>query len=104
MAKYLLTYRGGAMPETPEAQAQVMTAWTDWFKALGPALADGGHPTSQGKTINADGSVSGGGQAAVSGYSMLTADSLDAAIELARGCPVLQGGAAIDVSETFEVM
>ena len=104
MAKFLLTYRGGSMPETPEAQAQVMTAWTDWFKAIGPALADGGNPTSQGKTINPDGSVSGDGRAAVSGYSVISANSLDAAIGLAKGCPVLAGGASIDVSETFEVM
>ena len=27
MAKYLLAYRGGGMPETPEAGAQVMAAW-----------------------------------------------------------------------------
>ena len=104
MAKYLLTFRGGSMPQTPEEQNQVMTAWTNWFKELGPALADAGNPTSQGKTINADGSVSGDGRAAVSGYSIISADSLDAAIGLAKGCPVLQGGASIDVSETFEVM
>lgn len=27
MAKYVLLYRGGHMPETPEEQAQVMAAW-----------------------------------------------------------------------------
>jgi hypothetical protein len=34
----------------------------------------------------------------------LEADSLDAAVGLAKGCPVLQGGASISVYETFEVM
>ena len=104
MATYLLTYRGGTMPATPEEQAQVMTAWTTWFGTLGSALADGGNPTSAGKTINPDGSVSGDGRPAVSGYSLIKSDSLDAAVELAKGCPVLHGGASIDVSETFSAM
>lgn len=104
MAKYLLVYRGGSMPESPEAQAQVMAAWTAWFGQLGSALADGGNPTSQGKTINPDGSVTGDGRPSVSGYSIISADGLDAAIRLAKGCPVLQGGASIEVCETFDVM
>jgi len=104
MAKYLLVYRGGSMPESPEAQAQVMAAWTAWFGQLGSALADGGNPTSQGKTINPDGSVTGDGRPSVSGYSIISADGLDAAIRLAKGCPVLQGGASIEVCETLDVM
>jgi hypothetical protein len=38
------------------------------------------------------------------GYSILKADSLDAAVEMARSCPVLQGGGRITVYETFQVM
>ena len=41
---------------------------------------------------------------APTGYSILKADSLDAAVALAKGCPVLAGGAAVVVSETFPVM
>ena len=37
MANFLLTFDGGSMPETKEAQDQVMTAWTDWFGSLGDA-------------------------------------------------------------------
>lgn len=39
-----------------------------------------------------------------SGYTILKADSLDAAVEMAKGCPVLQGGASISVFETFALM
>jgi hypothetical protein len=39
-----------------------------------------------------------------SGYSIIAADSLDEAVAMARGCPVLQGGAKIVVLETFNVM
>ena len=39
-----------------------------------------------------------------SGYSMIKADSLSAAVEMAKRCPVLKGGAKITVYETFKVM
>ena len=104
MAKYLLLYRGGRMPETDQARAQVMKAWEDWFTELGPAVADPGNPfTSATKTIEGDGSVADAAPTA-SGYSILEAESLDRATELAKGCPVLQGGAGITVFETFDVM
>ena len=40
----------------------------------------------------------------MSGYSLLEAESLDAAVTIAKGCPVLLGGATIEVAETFDVM
>jgi hypothetical protein len=105
MAKYLLVYHGGSMPEGEEAQAKVMAAWGAWFQNLGPALADGGNPVSQTRTIASDGSVSAGGGANPStGYSLIEADGIDAAVALAKGCPVLSGGASIEVAETFNVM
>jgi hypothetical protein len=105
MAKYLLVYHGGGMPEGEAAQAESMAAWGTWFQNLGPALADGGNPVGQAKTVASDGSVSdGGGANAATGYSLITADSLDAAVALAKGCPVLGGGSSVEVAETFDVM
>lgn len=104
MANYLLVYHGGGMPETPEEGAKVMKAWTDWFGTLGAAVVDGGNPVSRVKTIAANGSVSDGGVNPSTGYSVLKADSLDAAVAMAKGCPVLSGGASIEVAETFEAM
>ena len=46
----------------------------------------------------------GGRGTNASGYTILTADSLDEATTLAKGCPVLQGGANLMVFETFDVM
>ena len=106
MSDYVLLFAGGGMPETDEAKKQVMDAWTSWFTELGSAVKDPGNPfTGAAKTIAADGSVtdgSGGGNA--SGYTILTADSLDEATNLAKGCPVLQGGASLMVFETLNIM
>jgi len=103
VANFVLVYHGGSMPETPEAGAQVMKAWTDWFGVLDGALVDGGNPASRSRTIAPNGAVSDdtGGP---TGYSIIKADSLDEAVALAKGCPVLQGGASVQVVETFAIM
>lgn len=103
MANFVLLFHGGSMPESQEEGAKIMAAWTDWFATLGSALVDGGNPASGSKTLAADGSVSVDASGPT-GYSIISADSLDAAVELARGCPVRLGGASIQVVETFKVM
>ncbi len=105
MANYLLSYHGGGMPESEEEGARVMAAWTDWFGKLGAAVVDGGNPVSVAKTVGADGSVTdGGGSNPVTGYSILSADTLDAAVAMAKGCPIIASGGSIEVSETFAAM
>jgi hypothetical protein len=103
MANYLLVYHGGAMPESQEEQARVMEEWTKWFGVLGDRLIDGGNPVSQSKTIASGGTVSETSNGAT-GYSIIKADSLDNAVAIAKGCPVLHGGASIEVAETFAAM
>ena len=104
MAKYLLAFTGGSMPEGEEAGAQVMAAWETWFASLGAAVADPGNPSSKSRTISPAGAVGPEGTPSLSGYTIISADSLDAAVALAKGCPVLAGGSAIEVIETFDAM
>jgi len=106
MANFVLLYSGGSMPETEAEQAAVMQAWMAWFGELGSAVVDAGNPfTPVAKSIASDGSVSEGPVGSMaSGYSIIMADSLDAAVQMAKRCPVLQGGAKISVFETFPVM
>ena len=40
----------------------------------------------------------------VTGYSILEADSLDSAVQMATGCPHLDAGGTVTVLETMEVM
>ena len=106
MANFVLLYSGGSMPESKTEQAAVMQAWGAWYGGLGSAVVDGGNPfTPKAKRISRDGTVGDGPVGTMaSGYSILTADSLGAAVEMARSCPVLQGGAQISVYETFPAM
>jgi hypothetical protein len=106
MANFLLVYTGGGMPASDAERKKVMDAWGAWFGRLGPAVIDPGNPIGpKAKSISSDGSVHDGAVGtAASGYSILKADSLDQAVELAKGCPVLESGAKISVYETFPAM
>lgn len=104
MAKYVMVYTGGGTPATEAEQQQVMAAWGAWMGELGQALVDPGNPFGPSASVAADGSVNGTGGSSLTGYSIVTADSLDAATELGKGCPVLASGGAVEVYETFDVM
>lgn len=104
MTKYVLTYHdGGDMPETEEAVAEVMAAWSGWFESLGESVIDGGNPFGQAKSIAADGSVSDGSRGEAGGYSVISADSLDHAVDKAKGCPMLAGGGTVAVHEALDM-
>ncbi len=105
MTDFVLVYSGGNMPETDEERAQVMKAWDGWYGKLGPAIKDGGNPfTPVAKAVSAGGAVGEVSGTLLTGYTILTADSLDAAVEMAKDSPVLAGGGQVHVYETFPVM
>src|SRR5690348_9323892 len=106
MANFVLLYTGGSVAETPAEQEAVMQAWGAWFGKLGSALVDAGNPfTPVAKTISNGGKVNDGPVGTLAtGYSIIKADSLDAAVEAAKGCPHLTSGGQISVYEAFPVM
>ncbi len=103
MANYVLAYSGGSMPETEEAGAAVMAAWTAWLGGLGDAIVDRGAPFGASASIASDGAVSDGGSTRLTGYSIVKADSLSAAGTLVKDCPALSDGGTVDVYEAIEM-
>jgi hypothetical protein len=102
MANYLFAYTGGGgMAGTPEEQQKAMEAWMGWFGTLGDAVVDGGAPFGPSAVIRSDGAVSPGAPARLSGYSVVTADSLDDATSKAKGCPVLSNGGSVEIYESL---
>lgn len=104
MTKYLFAYRGGGMPATEQEQQAAMAAWGQWFGTLGTAVVDGGNPFGQSRAVAATGARGNGAGSSLTGYSVLQAESLDAAAKLAAGCPILKSGGTVDVYETINVM
>ena len=100
MGKYVFAYKGGGMAQTDEAREAAMAAWGAWFGTLGNAVTDGGNPFGASVTVSPSG-ITAGGAAGAGGYSIVTADSLDDAAALTKGCPVLDGGGTVEVYEAI---
>lgn len=104
MAKFVFIYHGGKMPETEEEGAKVMAEWQSWLGGMGDAVIDGGNPVGMSSTVQSDGSVtSDGGSNPTSGYSLVSAQDLEGALELARGCPILKAEGSVEVAEAMEM-
>jgi len=103
MPKFMYIYHGGKAPESPEEGAKVMAAWNAWFEGMGAAVVDGGNPAGMSKTVSASGVAEDGGANPVSGYSLVNAADHDAAVEMAKTCPILGDGGTVEVAEAMEM-
>jgi hypothetical protein len=102
MTNYMFAYSGGNGVAAHEAERNAQYAkWGQWFGELGSAVVEGGAAMGTAKTVGSGGSVSDGGSCGLTGYSIVSADSLDSALELAKGCPVIEIGGAVDVYEAI---
>jgi hypothetical protein len=75
----------------------------NWFGSLGEAIVDGGNPFGPSSTVATDGAVADGGRSALTGYSIISADTLAEATERAKGCPVLRSGGSVEVYEATPI-
>ena len=104
MPKFIFAYHGGKMPETQEEGEQVMAQWMEWLGGLGEAVVDGGNPVGPSSTVHPDGSVTcDGGSNPLSGYSLVSADSIEQATEIAKSCPILQAEGSVEVAEAIDM-
>ena len=102
MADFMLVYHGGKKPDTPEEGAEHMERWKAWLAGLGDAVVNPGTPVGMSKTVSADGVADDGGANPVSGFSVLRADDMDAAIEMTKACPFIEMG-TIEVAQMMEM-
>jgi hypothetical protein len=103
MAKFLMVYYGGKMETDPKKQKESMDNWMKWFKDLGKAVVDPGNPTMPGKMLGNSGAKNISGDL-ITGYTVLQADNLDAALKLAKGSPQLNAGGQVAVYSIMEMM
>jgi hypothetical protein len=106
MAKFLFVYRGGseAMRNmTPEEMQQSMQKWGQWIgEAIqkGWMIDAGDGLTEEGKVVKAKVVTDGPfveTKEIVGGFSIVKADTINAAAELAKDCPGLQTGGSVEV-------
>ncbi len=102
MGKYVLVYKGGGMAPTEEEQKAAMAAWGAWFGELGDSVVDPGAPFGSSAAASGNGS-NGAASSGLTGYSVVTASSLDDAVGKAGGCPIFATGGSVDVYETLDM-
>jgi len=102
MPAYAFAYHGEPRFESAERCARHMAKWEAWIRSLGDALVNPGTPLGEPKTVRPDGVSDGDRSNRLTGFSIVRADSMDAALEMARGCPHLEHG-TVDVAEVMEM-
>ncbi len=102
MGNYAFAYYGEPKFRSPEEGAKYKEKWMAWAGGLGDALVNPVTPLGKPKTVSPSGVSDGGGSNRLTGFSLVKADSLDAAVEMAKGCPHLEHG-TVDVAEVMEM-
>ena len=103
MNNYVFVYRGGLEFKSKEEGAEHMKKWGAWVGGLGDASVNRGSPFGKSKTVSSSGVSDDGGSNHLTGYSIVKAKSLDAALEMAKVCPHLDIGGSIVVAEVMEM-
>lgn len=91
MPNYVFTYR---TRDDYTPSNDTLKAWDAFFQGLGDNIVAIGNPTFARRSIGADASTT-----VLVGYSIVEADDLDAAVQLASACPTLTYGGGVEVGE-----
>ena len=111
MKEYLFLFRGGNVPQSPEEGQAHMQRWMQWMEGLGKQgkfagaqpLNKTGKQVTGTKKLVTDGPYMEGKEM-VGGYLICKADSYDEAIEISKGCPILEFDSGIvEVREIQEL-
>ena len=113
MAKFVYVFRGGAWVQKGLSPAEMqahLQKWGVWVRELAQAGRHlGGNPVqAEGKSIRGRDRVVTDGPYAeskdlVTGNLLVQADTLDAATDLARGCPIFEFDGSVEVRPVFEM-
>ncbi|MBO6900523.1 MAG: hypothetical protein JJ864_04175 [Rhizobiaceae bacterium] len=101
MPKFVLAFRGG-MPKSPDEGQKMMTDWNAWMAELGPALVDKGAGFGKSRFLTGPDSEGKAGDA-LSGYSLVEAQDVEAALDMARKNPIFSLGGTIEVAECMQM-
>ena len=103
MTQFVLVYLGGNEPSSREEASQHFSKYTEWLKSLGDSVITPTIPLKDTHTVSPDGTIGEGGSSAMSGFSIIEADSLEDALSIAQACPFLEIGGSLEVSELMQM-
>ena len=102
MAKFFLAFRGGK-PSSPEGFERMGEAWMGWMSALGGALSEKGAGFGMSRFLTAPDREEACAEP-LSGYSIVEAADIEAALDLARSNPIFEFGGTIEVIPAMEMV
>ncbi len=102
MPDFIIAYRGSNKPATPQEGERQREKWHAWVKGLGAAAVNPGTPLGKSRIVSSSGVSNDAGPNALSGYSIVRAEDMDAAIELARACPYCETG-SVEVAQIMNM-
>ena len=94
MPEFLFSYR---VPRDYQPGAATGKAWEAWFASLGGSGVDPGQGVLATRTL---GKLDA--QTRLGGYSLVTAEDIEGAAALAKGCPALQLGGGVEIGAVPE--
>lgn len=103
MKQFVFVYLGGNQPADPDAANKHITKYMEWLTGLGDAVVIPTIPLKDTNTVDTDGTVREGGGSAMSGFSIIRAESMEAALSIAKACPFLEIGGSLEVSELMQM-
>ncbi len=103
MAQYIIVYLGGDKPSSPEEGKQHFAKYKEWLASLGDSVVSPMNPFKNTSTLDSDGTVSTGSTTTMSGYTIIEAESIEAALEMTKACPFLDIGGSLEVSELVQM-
>ncbi len=108
MTKFLFVYHApmthaDAAPADPAEMEAVTNAWMAWAGRVGEGMLDFGTPLAGGVQVTSNGTTASDQD--VAGYSLVEAESMDAALAFAEGHPHLSmpGACTIEIHESQPV-
>ncbi|HEY7947277.1 MAG TPA: hypothetical protein VID75_06355 [Acidimicrobiales bacterium] len=97
MTTFLFSYR---MPlDYTPGRPGAPEAWKAFFDSLGPDLVDPGNPVFESTGLG----TSSDDATRLGGYSLVSADDLESAVTMAKGCPALEAGGGVEVGLITEI-
>lgn len=103
MNQYIITYLGGDPPSSREEGQKHFAKYQEWLGSLGSSAIKPMVPFKNSHTINPDGSVSEGSSVAMTGHTIIQAESIEQVIEHAKSCPFLDINGSLEIAELVQM-
>ena len=103
MPQYVISYIGGDHPSSPEEGEKHFAKYQEWLSSLGDAVVSPMNPFRDTHTVRPDGSSTSESITSMSGYTIINAGSIDAALSIVKTCPFLDINGTLEVSELVQM-